>query len=530
MTLASTERAASVATKQRELSLSPTALAIGLSFLFVAVALITRPLLPIDETRYLTVAWEMWNSGNYLVPHLNGETYAHKPPLLFWLINLAWTVTGPSEIVARLVPALSMPAAVFLTSRLGRELNATRRGAESALVLASMVVFIVFSSMAMFDGLLTVCVLMGLIGLVRAGQGERNGFVLLGIAIGLGILVKGPVIAVHLLPAALLAPVWAARRSSWKSWYLGVAGSIAIGAAIGLAWAVPAAIAGGHEFASELFLKQSAGRVVDAFAHKKPFWFYVAVLPLMLCPFTFSRSAIRSLVSWPSGEAREWRLLTISVGCSFVIFSLMSGKQIHYLLPLLPAAALLMQRVRNVPDDLRWFALTLAVCLIIVAVVVSLNAFDLPTLNINADGLLVIVGLAAMLILARHDLALTAAFTAIVFVGLHLHGWRSAFVPYDLAWVGSELRAQGNPHVAFIGLYHGEFTFLGRLDRPVEKITSADISSWRAAHPRGIVIAQTDMYHRGINTQPDLQQRYRGGMMALWRPLQPEQTNAAPPP
>ncbi|MFC5067078.1 ArnT family glycosyltransferase [Flaviflagellibacter deserti] len=529
MTLASTERASPIVTR-RELSLSPTGLAVGLSFLFVAVALLARPLLPIDETRYLTVAWEMWNSGNYLVPHLNGETYAHKPPLLFWLINLAWAVTGPSEIVARLVPALSMPVAVFLTSRLGRELNATRRGAESALVLASMLVFVALSSMTMFDGLLTVCVLVGLIGLVRAGRGERSGFVLLGVAIGLGVLAKGPVIAVHLLPAALLAPVWAARRASWKGWYLGVVCSIAIGTAIGLVWAIPAAIAGGQEFANELFLKQSAGRVVDAFAHKKPFWFYIAILPLVLCPFTFSRSAIRSLVSWPSESAREWRLLTISAGCGFIIFSLMSGKQVHYLLPLLPAAALLMQRVRNVPDDLRWFVLTLAVCLVMIAVVVSLDVFDLPTLHINADGLLVLVGLAAMLMLARHDLTLAAAFTAIVFLGLHLHGWRSAFIPYDLGWVGTELRSYHDPDVAFVGLYHGEIAFLGRLDRPVAQIGSADISSWRTAHPRGIVIAVTDMYHRDLETQPDLQRPYRGGMMALWRPLQPEQTNAAPPP
>jgi 4-amino-4-deoxy-L-arabinose transferase-like glycosyltransferase len=31
-----------------------------------------RPLLPVDETRYLSVAWEMWLGGNWLVPHLNG--------------------------------------------------------------------------------------------------------------------------------------------------------------------------------------------------------------------------------------------------------------------------------------------------------------------------------------------------------------------------------------------------------------------------------------------------------------------------
>jgi 4-amino-4-deoxy-L-arabinose transferase-like glycosyltransferase len=61
-----------------------------LLFLYLAtlavVSLLTRNLIPVDETRYTTVAWEMWVRSDFLVPHLNGETYSHKPPLLFWLI------------------------------------------------------------------------------------------------------------------------------------------------------------------------------------------------------------------------------------------------------------------------------------------------------------------------------------------------------------------------------------------------------------------------------------------------------------
>ena len=59
----------------------------GLWIVMVATAIGFRPLLPVDETRYLAVAWEMWRDGNFLVPHLNGETYSHKPPLLFWLMH-----------------------------------------------------------------------------------------------------------------------------------------------------------------------------------------------------------------------------------------------------------------------------------------------------------------------------------------------------------------------------------------------------------------------------------------------------------
>lgn len=61
---------------------------------------------PIDETRYLAVAWEMRQTGEFLVPHLNGATYAHKPPLLFWLINLGWLLTGVHAWTARVMTLL----------------------------------------------------------------------------------------------------------------------------------------------------------------------------------------------------------------------------------------------------------------------------------------------------------------------------------------------------------------------------------------------------------------------------------------
>jgi len=60
----------------------------------VAIVLAVRPLLAPDETRYLSVAWEMWNHGDWLVPHLNGAPYSDKPPALFWGILLGWRVFG----------------------------------------------------------------------------------------------------------------------------------------------------------------------------------------------------------------------------------------------------------------------------------------------------------------------------------------------------------------------------------------------------------------------------------------------------
>ena len=90
--------------------------------LLMAVAVWTRPFLPVDETRYLAVAWEMWRDGNFLVPHLNGETYSHKPPLLFWLMNLGWAIFGLNDWWPRLVAPLFGLGSLYLTATLARTL------------------------------------------------------------------------------------------------------------------------------------------------------------------------------------------------------------------------------------------------------------------------------------------------------------------------------------------------------------------------------------------------------------------------
>ena len=61
------------------------------------VAFVARPMTPIDETRYISVAWEMWLRGDWLVPYKNGEPYSHKPPLMMWLFQIGWAIFGVSE-------------------------------------------------------------------------------------------------------------------------------------------------------------------------------------------------------------------------------------------------------------------------------------------------------------------------------------------------------------------------------------------------------------------------------------------------
>ena len=124
---------------------------------FAVASIWLRPLWPVDETRYASVAWEMWLRGDFLVPHVNGEPYAHKPPLLFWLIQIGWAAFGVNDWWPRLVAPLCALGAVPLLSRLARLLWPEDHDAASAplWVLFGTLLFAGFVTLTMFDLLLT---------------------------------------------------------------------------------------------------------------------------------------------------------------------------------------------------------------------------------------------------------------------------------------------------------------------------------------------------------------------------------------
>jgi 4-amino-4-deoxy-L-arabinose transferase-like glycosyltransferase len=319
----------------------------------VVAGLALRPPIPIDETRYLAVALEMWQRGDFLVPYRNGEAYHHKPPLLFWLMQAGWAVFGVSEIWGRLVGPLFALGALVATFALARRLYPERPAvaAIAPLVLIACLWFGIVASLTLFDAMVTFFALLGWIGIVDAWQGRaRRGWILVAIAIGLGILSKGPVQLLHIAPAALLAPLWMTRDRppSWGRWYGGFALAVIGGAMIALAWAVPAAIAGGEEFARKIFLGQHTGRMVRAFSHSRPFWWYVPVLAGLLFPFLWWFAPWRGLRASP-GLWREpgLRFALAVVVPVFVVFSAISGKQPHYLLPEFALFALIVARLAD---------------------------------------------------------------------------------------------------------------------------------------------------------------------------------------
>jgi len=503
-----------------------------LSLLLLAVltaaAILTRPLIPIDETRYVSAAWEMWLRGDFLVPFKNGAPYSDKPPFLFWMFQAGWALFGVNDWWPRLVLPLFSAGGLLLTFGLARRLWPQRAGlgGQAALVLASASLWIVFSTSVMFDVMLAFWVLIGLHGVLAATDGKRGGFAVLGVAIGLGVLTKGPVILLNLLPVVALAPWWNPGLK-WCRWFGGTLLAVLLGAAIALAWAIPAGFSGGEAYRNAIFWGQTAHRMVESFAHRRPFWWYVPLLPVLLFPWFVWPGFWRALAHHRRvGLDRGTRFCLAWMLPVFIAFCFISGKQPHYLVPLFPAFALLAARVladrpafRVGVPVLLTMGLGVALMLAASGKIAAFNA-EAAALPASWPGaLLALLALAAWVAGRRGfpavpNLALLGAATLVL---VQLAAKPSIDPLYDikaLALAISDVQAQGLP-VANAARYHAQYQFLGRLQTPLLELHGAELKRWLAEHPEGYAVIYLKDRQQLDAIPARHKQAYRGGAAVL---------------
>ncbi len=496
--------------------------------LLAAVALHSRPYVPIDETRYVSVAWEMWLRGDFLVPFKNGETYSHKPPFMFWMFQAGWAVFGVNEWWPRLVSPLFSAGALWLTYGLARRLWPQHVGAagRAVWILASSLLWIIFSTSAMFDVLLAFWVLVGMHGVLIAAEGRRRGFALIGLAVGFGVLTKGPVVLLDLLPVAVLAPWWHPGLR-WGRWLGGLLLAVLLGAAIALAWAIPAGMAGGEAYRNAIFWGQTADRMVDSFAHRRPLWWYLPLLPIMLFPWFVWPGLWRAAMQHRRmGLDRGSRFCLAWMLPVFVAFSFVSGKQPHYLIPLFPAFALLAARLLAERPATRvglpaLLAMALGVALVLAGSghIAALH-HQVATLPPVWPGVLLVLVAAAAWLAGRRGVSgvtTLGLLGASLLIFLQLWAARSIEPLYDvrpMARAIHQVQASGRT-VANVATYHAQYQFLGRLEQPLVELRGADILPWLNAHPDDYAVVYLENRSDMTGVRARHKQAYRGGAAVL---------------
>ncbi len=523
----------------------------------VLVSLFTRSYIPIDETRYVTVAWNMWLRGDYLVPFLNGEAYSHKPPLLFWLMDLGWTVFGVNDWWPRLVPSFFSLGSAWLVAQVARLLwpQDAQAARIAPMILLGSALWTVFTTATMFDMMVAFFTLLGVLGILMAWQGKSlKGWLLVGLAIGGGLLAKGPTILLQILPLAVLAPWWGKAQPQvqvpvWRRWYAHLLGAVLLGAAIALAWAIPAGIHGGKTYQHAIFWGQTADRMVNSFAHRRPLWWYVPLLPVMLFPWLLWLPVWRGLL----GLRRQMddlgtRLCIAWLLPVFVAFSFISGKQMHYLLPIFPAFALLAARgLSSIRPATRWDMVPAALATLVAGgILIYLPQYAqthhvAPWIsNIPQWGGMVLVAAAVALLVLRRGNALHETWKMTLLSGLavtllYLAVVRSAGLAYDIRPISARLKAlqEAGVPLAHSGKYHGQYQFIGRMQDAPETVMGGDMGKWFEAHPNGKAIVYFSSRLSLCDLNADYVQPYLGDNVAIigrdaWPPKVAETTiNAA---
>jgi 4-amino-4-deoxy-L-arabinose transferase-like glycosyltransferase len=326
-------------------------------------------LLDPDEGRNAEVAREMTAGGDFVLPRLDGLPYLDKPVLFFAADALSQRLLGAGEAAARLPALVFALATATLTAWFAGRLFGRRARWIAGVAALAAPLPIAFARTVIFDSALTFFMVVALCafylavearaarrraapgGATPGSKARESGWLgwtaLAWVAMGLGVLTKGPVaLAVPLLAAA---PFAAFRRSSRAVWH--PLGPALLALCVGpWVWAVSRRV---PEFLHYVLFTETWRRVTTPEMNREgPIWFFIPCLLAGALPWS-----VLALAGWrrswaPRGGGRLLgrldppRLYLASwIALPLVLFSLSHSKRPQYILPLMPAVAIMAAKV-----------------------------------------------------------------------------------------------------------------------------------------------------------------------------------------
>lgn len=329
---------------------------------------------PVDKTEALQIgiAQEMFRQHELVTPSWNFHPYFDKPVLPYWLAGTTYRLLGPDPTAARIPAALTASAAVIgLFLSLWRaaaptsQATALKRALIGAGLLALSPGWIGFGRTAVHDIYLstsiTACLLLFWWGFCwpRSRSAQHGYAALIGLAMGAGFLAKGPLGV--LFPGMVIGLYLLLNKDSARSLLRISSIAIALGSltAVITPWLTASIQANGSAFVSHFFGFSNLQRLTESVdGHRQPVWFYIPCLALLCFPWTFHWvGTLPSLHDLFKNQPRTPllqlnHLAAIWLIAGFIFFSLVQTKLPGYILPLLPAIALLTATAVTSPEEL----------------------------------------------------------------------------------------------------------------------------------------------------------------------------------
>lgn len=342
-----------------------------------------------DAGKYATVAKEIFQNGNFINLTIHGEPYDQKPPLLFWLGALGFSLGGISNFWFKFPILIIVFFGFYSAYRLGRSLHSKRVGYLTTFFMTFSLVYVLYSMDIHTDTPLQAFVTFALWQLYEFIKTKKNIHWILGfIAIGLAMLSKGPIGAA--IPAfAVIGHLL--LKKNYKAftdirWYLGIIISLMV--------ASPALAGLYNQFGLEgikfFFWDNNIGRVAGTYVQSTNdpiFYFHTLLyifLPWSLLFFIAAYNELKTIIT-NKFQSEEYFTFT-GIWIFFIILNISKNQLPNYIFIIIPLISVLSAKwtdiaLRNRPDLLKVFSLTQIIIVILLwagIALISMFLFPYP--------------------------------------------------------------------------------------------------------------------------------------------------------
>jgi 4-amino-4-deoxy-L-arabinose transferase-like glycosyltransferase len=465
-----------------------------------------------DEPRYASIAREMADGGDWVTPRLHGEPWLEKPILYYWVAAIGYRVFGDGELAARLPSVLGAVTTLLALGWVARRFYGQTTTTLFALVFPSSIAVLAFARAATPDMLFSSTLALALAAAaplvlstpVRAAWAYQAAF---GAALGLGVLAKGPAAVVLAGGGAVLGALCTKRGARVSR--LAGPWALASFAVVALPWYVLCSLRN-PEFIQVFLISHNVERfLTPVFQHQQPFWYFGPVLLLGLAPWTAAivatareaaiRLARRPWSGSPSIFLASWVLIPVA------FFSLSQSKLPGYVLPAVPAAALLLAHglavtLRGSPERARAIGLGTAVALGAMTLA-FLVAPGVKSAGVEAGAvrpLAMMLGIAAVVAGVVGNRGQLRAAVAVSALGVTLTLWQlnAVLLPRLDPLISSRTAAHDAANVADGAPIHA-FDLHRTWQYGLEYYLHQQVPEWNSREPGGSIVITTD---RGMRT------------------------------
>ena len=313
---------------------------LGIVIIFYGLG--TLELMSLNEGRRALAVKEMFLEGNWLLPHLNGELYLSKPPLLYWIATTFACISGGvNEWILRLPSALAAVAILCMIYKYAARNFGVWPGLFSVQLLLVNASFAMLARRAEIEMLLTgLCVGSLFAALIYIQeQGGKRWIYLSYFLLALAVLTKGPVALLFVTLPLIASAAWL-RDTRIKDVLTSIPGW-AILFLFGTSWYAVVTWQLGPDIWAQIARNDMLGKM-QAEEMVKPLlsylgWIAVDFLLLVALLLVKPKSWFLSIKN-----RKECIVLAMAVIVPLVVFSLFSNKHTKYLLPIYPFIAVLL--------------------------------------------------------------------------------------------------------------------------------------------------------------------------------------------